>query len=1514
MFKTTLSRSGNGIGRRLLLVALSALLVITTLIIIPGNAYGDEDASETTTSVGNETDTTVSDTTVPDTTIPAETTTTVAAEPAPVTETTTTSMAVEEDAAVTETTTTTSAVVEEDVDTVETSVDTSTTTTAAPEPTTELRNLEGIWVEVPITEPSADLLSIDHPQVDPLPNPTLPAGCGLNIALVFDKSNSVDGSEPQQFRDAAKQFVDALQGTPSQIGLTSFAGITASGGIGVGLVEAQMAPIGTIAEANAVKASIDGINFTMPISQGGTNWEDAFIKVGQLATAPQVIVFMTDGQPTTHDLSPDTGFVADPVDLYAGIEGANGWKTRGVRIIGVGISMDATGESNLQDISGPIEDSDWFSTNFDDLGDLLSEAALEACSSTVTITKWEDPENDGTHAISNGIIPWEFSADATESAGTLTWNLPTNSNPSVGTIGNDGTLIFDWTLSDTSATADVVITETVFPDWEFEPDLTTCTIKTPTEPTPVDFTGLTQNPGGLTLNAVPSDGVLACDVYNKRVAALIDIEKFTSADGSTWDNADTPTGPVIELDPLGTPVPVYWKYEISIPADGTEPLTNVQVADQQVLPTVGASQVVSGPDSGDAGIIGTLEPGETWIYLLDGVAQQGQYKNDSAVEADPVGGGDPVVDTDVSHYLGQLANIQLVKNVGASAGGPWFAADTPTGPDFPDGADVYWEYIVTNNGDTPLTDVLVTDVPTPVSGIDCGGQTTLAVNETMTCTASDIVTPGQFSNTATVGGLSPQGFPVTDTDLAHYFGSDAQIAIDKVTNGADGLDIPIGTAITWTYTVTNPGNVPISNVIVSDDKIGVISGPDSGDDGDGILQVGETWIYTMAGSSVADQYDNTGTADGLYNEAPVSDSDDSSYFGSDAQIAIDKVTNGADGLDIPVGTAVTWTYTVTNPGNVPIANVVVTDDLEGVIAGPDSGDTNTNGLLDIDEAWIYTLDLVGGAVAGQYDNVGTADGDHLEAPVSDSDDSSYFGSDPSIDLVKTGVLDDTNLDGFDSAGDTINYTFAVENTGNVTLTDVTLVDTIGGVTISGGPIASLAVNVIDPTTFTGTYVLTQHDIDVGHFYNVATVSGIPPQTGDEPPDPVTDDDDWDTFLDREPDIGLFKNGALNLGPDSTVNPGDVIVYTFTVENTGNTTLYIPELTDLSVLGLDLTCPWDGVSAYELLPGFANRVNCTAEYEVTQADIDAGEVNNCALIEAGAPNETMVEAEACTTVTEPQEPSIEIIKTSLTPEIPEGDTATFEITVTNTGNVTLSDVVVEDVLSPDCDRTFGGILIPGETVTYECTIDDVMEGFTNVATTRGTPPQTGEEPPPPVTDEDDAPVVLMPSGPIGDLVWNDVNENGIPDPGEKGIAGALVKLTLPDGSIMTAITDANGIYMFTDLPAGEYTVELDLDTIVIAAGEDVQLVTAGFFGSSDVSSILAATDDTEIKLTTPGSYTFHLDAGEGYLDADFGLVDVLPVTGLDTGNIAVIALLLLLAGGAAVFVSGRKREDEGEMAA
>ncbi|MDD3187829.1 MAG: hypothetical protein PHD02_05145 [Bacilli bacterium] len=112
-------------------------------------------------------------------------------------------------------------------------------------------------------------------------------------------------------------------------------------------------------------------------------------------------------------------------------------------------------------------------------------------------------------------------------------------------------------------------------------------------------------------------------------------------------------------------------------------------------------------------------------------------------------------------------------------------------------------------------------------------------------------------------------------------------------------------------------------------------------------------------------------------------------------IKIVKATNGSDndtapGLVLCKGDPVTWTYTVTNTGNVPLSQVTVVDDQPGVSPNYSSGDTNNNGLLDLTETWIYTAS--GTAIAGQYTNVGTVSGTSpLETTVIWSNPDNYFG-------------------------------------------------------------------------------------------------------------------------------------------------------------------------------------------------------------------------------------------------------------------------------------------------------------------------------------------------------------------------------------------------------------------------------------------------------------------------------------------------------------------------------------------
>ena len=164
-----------------------------------------------------------------------------------------------------------------------------------------------------------------------------------------------------------------------------------------------------------------------------------------------------------------------------------------------------------------------------------------------------------------------------------------------------------------------------------------------------------------------------------------------------------------------------------------------------------------------------------------------------------------------------------------------------------------------------------------------------------------------------------------------------------------------------------------------------------------------------------------------------------------------------------------------------------------------------------------------------------------------------------------------------------------------------------------------------------------------------------------------------------------------------------------------------DLTDGNGNELDLTYPTT-FDVITLDPGEIKTIE--ASYTVEQPAADTGEINNTASVVGTAPDGTTVDASQ----TDVQalidlSPEISIEKTSS--DMPsdgwdKGDTITYTIDVTNTGNVTLSDVTVTDILeslATPADTlsltsgpaysgagTFDGVLDVGDTVSYEATFE------------------------------------------------------------------------------------------------------------------------------------------------------------------------------------------------------------------
>src|SRR5690606_31661981 len=205
------------------------------------------------------------------------------------------------------------------------------------------------------------------------------------------------------------------------------------------------------------------------------------------------------------------------------------------------------------------------------------------------------------------------------------------------------------------------------------------------------------------------------------------------------------------------------------------------------------------------------------------------------------------------------------------------------------------------------------------------------------------------------------------------------------------------------------------------------------------------------------------------------------------------------------GDRIDYTFTVRNTGNVTLNNITITDDNATVSGGPISlapGAVDTDSFTavhvitqpDVDAGYVYNLALAegttpgGGTVTDESEDptpcaTCPSPGDPNE-PCADCPETIVpLPENPGLEILKDGEWVDVNGDGVANAGDRIDYTFTVRNTGNVTLTNVTVTD--DNATVSGGPLATLAVGAEDATTFTAVHVITQPDVDAGYVYNLA---------------------------------------------------------------------------------------------------------------------------------------------------------------------------------------------------------------------------------------------------------------------------------------------------------------------------------------------------------------------------------------------------------------------------------------------
>ena len=519
---------------------------------------------------------------------------------------------------------------------------------------------------------------------------------------------------------------------------------------------------------------------------------------------------------------------------------------------------------------------------------------------------------------------------------------------------------------------------------------------------------------------------------------------------------------------------------------------------------------------------------------------------------------------------------------------------------------------------------------------------------------------------------------------------------------------------------------------------------------------------------------------------------------ADPQLAVSKTADETQ--DVEEGQTITYTYIVTNDGNVTFSDITLVDEHEGT--GSFVQPVLTQGIatslapgesLTYEATYVITQDDIDNQVP--ITNLATATGIYNGVEYTDTDGESVT---PKEDAPSIAVTKSADPQTYGMAGDQITYTILVENTGNVTIIDIDVVDDLTGDTWF---IASLESG--ESQTFTALYVITQDDVDAGSVENEASANGTTAQ-GDD----VTDTDN-ETVLYVEPDapsIAVTKSAD----PQTYGMAGDQITYTILVENTGNVTIIDIDVVD------DLT--GDTWFITSLAPGESETF--TATYFITQEDMDAAQVMNTATADGSDPDGNTVSDSDDETVTAINLLADITLTKTANPQIYglAGDVITYTIVVENTGNVTIIDIDVVDDLTGD--TWFITSLAPGEseafTTTYMITRADLDNlSVNNIATATGFDPAGNT-----VSDLDDAIVkaLRIPGGLTPgtqfDRLWHIEGLENYPDNKLRiyNRWGTLVFEASPYQNDWEGVPNRGRILTESDgrLPAGTYYYLLELE--------------------------------------------------------------------------------------------------------
>ncbi len=1106
------------------------------------------------------------------------------------------------------------------------------------------------------------------------PNPDLSLACGLKVTLVLDASSSIRDFKPDArsaVTEAAQAFGEAFAGTGSTLGVVSFREDAVTSLAPTVVTHESTAKGGSFYNALHSNPANPRNYFDFASTGSGTNWESGLALANSLGHS-DLVVFVTDGQPNHRLIGVGSGApvtdtaensARDAQDLSQAIKNSN------TKVLGIGVGevMATTTLANynsptppvaleyLEQVTEPAPNTGFY---FPGAGG--ADGSFEASSDDLILAGNNfDALQGALRSLATELCSPSLSITKLSQSPNSQEYLPTpgvafTATPAV-TNGS-----FGWVLPNSAPAASktVVTNDSGVATFQWEPN------KNPAEST-VTLTEVSQP--GYTLTS------LTCRARN--------------ADGVTRTLTPTRRGDSFTLTAIGRDI-------VTCEARNSFDLAPSLSLSKTVAPGTGAacpgSELTTGPaDTAVTYCFAITNTGNTTlgqIQLAD---------PDLGVTLTPAGGttlapGGSLTLKSNSSITKNLLNHATATAVTASTDGKPLAGAPQPQPAIDTaevklsalsitktaateviraGASPVFELVVKNTGSTVLTNVAVLDPLAP----NCARTSAqlkelalLAPGASVTFTCSDAPRVAGYTNLATATGVDPSGISVTARDDATVAVLTPSILLTKTTPEPT---VAAGSTVTWNLKLV-VGSMALADVTVTD------AAEPTCNKSFGTIGAGETRTWSCETANLVNGMTNIATTTGqpTLNGTP-SGSPVSSTSHADVDVPgidVDKTTSTAV---IPAGGTAEYSIVVTNTGEVDLINVSVDDPLAPAC-------NKAIGNLKVAASITYTCSLTN--VTKGFTNVaqatGTTDanGDGVaDGPiVHDSDPAEVAVINPHITIVKstaTPIVAPTS---------DVTFTITVTNDGDVTLSNATVNDAL--TPACNKTIGELAVNK------SATYTCIASNV-TATFTNLAMVSATPPVG----PQVAAEDTELVTVI--NPSISIIKTTST-----PSIEKGGSAKFKITVKNTGDVDLQGTVVSD------PLTPACDKAIG-ELKAGASLTYDCLASNVVES-------FTNLATVTATPPSGPAVTAKDTEEV-KVLTPGVTISKTPVTQSVLPGGTATFTITVKNTGEVPLLKLVITDGPTPSCDRTIE-TLEPGIEQAWNCQATGLTADLINIVTVTG----------------------------------------------------------------------------------------------------------------------------------------------------------------------------------------------------